>query len=237
MYSYFRRISSLIAVIKATMAVLCVIATKVRSEAWSDCEIVIMGHLFNAFKSRRRSSTTSAFNRRNSSSGCTLKRASFCSKHTAPPSPSSDRTKNISNSELIDAVDLQLMQIKEDLAAFRQQDLRFRERMNSLNGSVSKLISSRLSSYPSECSNLGSLDEVNEDEVFEQTTVKQSKGQRVQLVNSMGTTLTNPPSERYCHVRRATSDPSLLYNLSEEETMETQRHSADQANNLYPQLQ
>jgi len=89
----------------------------------------------------------------------------------------------MSNSELINTVDLQLMQIREDLAAFCQQYIWFRERLDSLNGSVNKLTlsQSNLSSYTSDCSNIGSLDE--NEEFFEQTTVRQSEGQRArQLV-------------------------------------------------------
>ena len=150
----------------------------------------------------------------------------------------------MNNSELVNAVDSQLMQIKEELAAFRQQDTQFRERMDSLSGSVSELTSSRssLSSFtPSECSDLGSLDELasEDEEGFEQQT-PQAVGQRVLALTR--DKLYNRPPVRCFHLRQS-SDPSSLHShieLPEEETkaMETQRcstYSADQAVNLYPQ--
>ena len=71
------------------------------------------------------------------------------------------------------------MQIREKLAAFREQDTEFRERMGSLSDSVSELTSSRssLSSFtPSEHSDLGSVDEASKkEEEFEQQTVDCAK--------------------------------------------------------------
>ena len=199
-----------------------------------------MENLFSAFMSRR----SSCNNRYNSSSGDIsdpLKKEKRRTSFGSRSGTSSDRT---SNSDLISAVDAQLMQIKEKLAAFRDQDTQFRERMDSLNDSVSELTSSRssLSSFtPSECSDLDSLDEVyEEEEEFEhQIAAGQSKG--LKLATKGGR---NRPRVR-CHqpMRRATSYPSSLYGHieapceEEEEAMETQRHStysADQAINLYP---
>ena len=147
----------------------------------------------------------------------------------------------MSSSELINVVDAQLMQIREKLAAFRQQDTQFRERMNSLNGSVSELASqSSISSFtPSECSDLGSLDEVSEEEEeFEQ---QQTVEQRALLTDDRDYGFNRPPV-RCFHIRQS-SDLSLMYShmeLPEEEAeaIETaQRHTgtADQAINLYPQ--
>jgi len=161
-----------------------------------------------------------------------LKRAaSFGSRHSLP-SPS--------NSELISVVDAHLKQIKEKLAAFREQDTQFKERMDSLSDSVSELTSSRssISSFtPSECgdSAAGSLDETSELELEDPLEANQGVGQ-LRAFTKSGRNCFN-------HMRRATSDPSSLYNhveLPEEEleAMETQRHStysADQAVNLYPQ--
>ena len=159
-----------------------------------------------------------------------LKRAaSFCGRHLLSSAGSS-----ASNSELINIVDAQLMQIKEKLAAFREQDTQFRERMNSLSDSVSELSSSRssLSSFtPSDCSDLGSLDEAQRTELpeeensLEEQTVPFFKGSR----------------DLFNYIRRATSDPSSLYShkeLPEEEAMETERPhstSTDQAVIVYPQ--
>jgi len=140
------------------------------------------------------------------------------------------------------------MQIKEKLAEFRDQDTQFRERMDSLNESVSEITSSRssLSSLtPSECSDLVSLDEVHEEEeeFQRQIAAEQSKGlQRTKLVKC-GRNHFNRPRVRSHYMRRATSYPNSLYGHlelpeEEEETMEVQRHStysADQAINLYPQ--
>ena len=144
----------------------------------------------------------------------------------------------MNNSELVNVVDEQLMQIREKLASFRQQDTQFRERMDSLSGSVSELTSSRssLSSFtPSEYSDLGSLDEASEgEEEFQPQTVGRLKASVTDHFNGLPV--------RCFHMRQS-SDPSSLHSyieLSEEETeaMETQRHStysADQAINLYPQ--
>jgi len=142
-------------------------------------------------------------------------------------------------------MDAQLMQIKEKLAAFRDQDTQFRERMDSLNDSVSELTSSLSSLAPSECSDLGSLDEVyeEEEEKLEQQTAGQRKGQRALVKGNRRNYFKRPPTVRCHYMRRATSDPSLLYSHielpeEEEEAMEMQRHStysADQAINLYPQ--
>ena len=62
-------------------------------------------------------------------------------------------------------MDEQLLQIRKKIAAFRQQDTQFRERMDSLNESVSELVSrSSINSSLSECSDLDSLDEASEAE-------------------------------------------------------------------------
>ena len=192
-----------------------------------------MDHLFNALMARR---GNSGDNRRPNSS-CSdipdlyiskkraLKRASFSSRHS-PPSPNSDRAKSMSNSELVNDVDEQLIQIRKKLAAFREQDTQFRERMNSLTGSVSELTLSRssLSSFtPSECSDLGSLDEVSEDEESEQQTV----GQGVFVSDKF-----NQPPARNFHMRQL-SDPLHSHaELPEKEAeeLETQRHSTNSAN-------
>ena len=192
-----------------------------------------MDHLFNVFVSRNSVST------RHSSCGAgdkpkkrvTLKRALSGNDH-------SNFTKNMNNSELVDSVDEQLMQIREKLAKFREQDTQLRERMNSLSDSVSELASqSSLSSFtPSECSNLGSLDEV-------QSCTGEDEGEENGYKHQLRTLVTNGnrPPVRSFHMRRTTSDPSSMYRhveLPEEEEMETQRYStysADQTFNLYPQ--
>ena len=226
-----------------------------------------MDHLFNAFVTRR----TSTDQRQNYSCGDipdlyipkkkTLKRASSGSRHSPPsPSPlsnsmSMDRVKSKSNSELVNVVDAQLMQIREKLAAFREQDTQFRERMDSLSNSVSELTSrssrSSLSSFtPSECSDLGSLDEASEEEEeFEQQTVGQKAFSEepprllrlpTVRVTGRGYLHRRPAAVRCFHTRQA-SDPSSMQShieLPEEEAIETQRYStysADQAINLYPQ--
>ena len=212
-----------------------------------------MDHLFSAFVSRRTSSDNRQSLGQSSSCGdirphpvyiSLLKRASFGNRHL-PSSVTSDSTRN---SELISVVDAQLMQIRAKLASFREQDTQFRERMDSLNDSVSELASrSSLSSFtPSECSDLGSLDEASqEEEEFEQTVGRQSEGYlRASVIGSrhhFNRPENRPLSARCFHIRRATSDPSSMQShieLPEEEAMETQRHStysADQSTNLYPQ--
>ena len=206
-----------------------------------------MDHLFNAFMSRRAS--TSTINRQNSSCDDIpnlhakrrmLRKTSFDSRQLLP-SPS--------NSELINVVDEQLMQIREKLAAFRQQDTQFRERIDSLNDSVNELASrSSISSSPSECSDLDSLDEVSEEEEeFEQQTVGQKAFSdepprllRIPTVKIASSSQCSRPPVGCFHMRQS-SDPSSLHShieLPKEEEMETRRHStysADQAINLYPQ--
>ena len=213
-----------------------------------------MDHLFNAFMSRRASTTIS---RQNSSCDGIpdlyitkkrmLKRASFGSRQS-PISPCSDRAKIMSNSELVDAVDEQLMQIREKIAAFREQDTQFRERMNSLNGSVSELASrSSISSSPSECSDLGSLEFSEEEELFKQQIVGEKalsdarapRLLRIPTVKVASSSQFNQPPVGCFHMRQS-SDPSSLYShieLPKEEAAEVRRHStysADQAINLYP---
>ena len=203
-----------------------------------------MDHLFNAFMSRRAS--TSTINRHSCNDipdlyakRRMLKRTSFGSRQLLP---------STSNSELVNVVDEQLMQIREKLAAFRQQDTQFKERMDSLNDSVSELASrSSISSSPSECSDLDSLDEVSEEEEFEQQTVGQKafsdEPPRLLCIPTVKVTSSsqfNRPPVGCFHMRHS-SDPSSLHShieLPKEEEMETRRHStysADQAINLYPQ--
>jgi len=199
-----------------------------------------MENLFSAFVSRRYSNDS-----QNSRSDDTDQPCTILKKRTWHRRPSFGRRSSTNSDpiKLISIVDAQLMQIKEKLAAFRDQDTQFRERMDSLNDSVSQLTSSQSSFTPSECSDLGSLDEVyeEEEEELKQQTAGQSKGKRA-LVKGNRNHFNQPPAVRCHYMRRATSDPSLLYSHielpEEDETMEIQRHStysADQAINLYPQ--
>jgi len=179
------------------------------------------------------------------------------SSRYSPPSPSPltnahsmDRAKSKSNSELVNDVDYQLAQIREKLAMMREQDLQFRERMDSLSTSVSEIASrSSLSSFtPSECSDLGSLDEASEEEEYEeeqtigQRTFSNERLLRIPTIRVTGRPHFNRPPIKCVHMRQS-SDPSSMYShpeLPEEnaEAFETQRHStysADQAMCLYPQ--
>ena len=63
------------------------------------------------------------------------------SVETFAPSISMDRVKSKSSSELADAVDIQLAQIREKLAVLRKQDTDFHERMDSLANSIGELTS------------------------------------------------------------------------------------------------
>ena len=161
---------------------------------------------------------------------------------------SMDRAKSRSNDELVNDVDCQLTQIREKLAMMREQDLQFRDRMDSLSSSVSELASrSSLSSFTSsECSDLGSLDEVSEEEECEE---EQTIGQRTfsnERLLRIPTIRGRPQFSRLpikCIHTRQSSDPSSMYShpeLPEEnaEATNSQRHStysADQAMCLYPQ--
>ena len=161
---------------------------------------------------------------------------------------SMDRAKSRSNDELVSDVDCQLTQIREKLAMMREQDVQFRDRMDSLSSSVSELASrSSLSSFTSsECSDLGSLDEVSEEEEYEEElTIGQRTFSSERLVR-IPTIRGRPQFSRLpikCIHTRQSSDPSPMYShpeLPEEnsEAANTQRHStysADQAMCLYPQ--
>jgi len=194
-----------------------------------------MDHLFNALVSRR-TSAPCAINEQDSS--CTmkkmLKRASFaiCSRSCA---------KN--NAELANVMDEQLMQIRERLAEFREQDSHFRERIDSLSGSVSEL-SSRSSFTPSECSDLGSMDEFSKEEEENEHSLCQKASSsnfsglsRIPTVRVTGAGNSNNTPVKCFHMRQS-SDPSSLYNviqLPKEEVMETRRHSSYSADRVYPQ--
>lgn len=161
---------------------------------------------------------------------------------------SMDRAKSRSNDELVDDVDYQLAQIREKLALMREQDFQFRERIDSLSTSVSELASrSSLSSFTSsECSDLGSLDEVSEEEECEEElTIGQRKFSNERLLR-IPTIRGRPQFTRLpvkCTHTRQSSDPSSMYShpeLPEENAAanEIQRHStysADPAMCLYPQ--
>jgi len=127
-----------------------------------------MDHLVNVFMTRRASAPSMFCDRDIPDQVCGKKKkraslGSLISSRLSPPIPSSDHAKG--SSELLSVMDEQLMQIRKKLAAFRKQDTQFRERMDSLNESVSELVSrSSINSSISECSDLDSLDEVSEDE-------------------------------------------------------------------------
>ena len=223
----------------------------------------MMDGLFSTFAFRRNSTSVKPFsscddlpNLYTTDNVQTKKRKN--SKSTSrylPPSQSPltsahlmDRVESRSNEELVDNVDHQLTQIREKLAMMREQDLRFRERMDSLSSSVSELASrSSLSSFTSsECSDLGSLDEVSEGEECEEQTIGQRKFSNERLLRFPTIRVSGRPHFNRLPVKcahtRQSSDPSSMYShpeLPEENTAkEAQRHStysADQAMCLYPQ--
>ena len=216
-----------------------------------------MDHLFSAFMSKRASSDS----RQYSSCGdipdlYTKKKrpqkgALFSDNR--PTSPSSDRhvAKCMSNSELVNIVDAQLIQIRERLATLREQDIEFRERMDLLSDSVSELASqSSLSSFSlSDCSDLDWLDEASEEkeESEQQTAGPRTLSNEPQLLCIPTVRVTNygdhfnQPLEICFHMRRAISDPTSIHKRHVEllkEELATQSHcgySADQTINLYPQ--
>lgn len=89
---------------------------------------------FDSSKQPRKISNGTAYRRRFSQS-------KSHSVETFAPSISMDRVKSKSSSELADAVDIQLAQIREKLAMLRKQDTDFHERMDSLANSIGKLTS------------------------------------------------------------------------------------------------
>ena len=138
-------------------------------------------------------------------------------------------------------MDAQLMQIKEKLAAFREQDIEFRERIDSLNDSVSELASrSSLSSFtPSECSDLDSLEEASDKEFEQQTARVCIPTVQIIVTGCRDLNHFNHPLVRGFQMRRAISDPNSIMmheHLVEKEVevMETRRHSSYSANH-YPQ--
>jgi len=205
-----------------------------------------MDHLFYAFMSRRVSTPSFCDDmpglykkkriQKRASLGCLIS-SRLC--------PSSDHAKGIS--ELENVMDEQLMQIREKIAAFRQQDAQLRERLNSLSDSVNKLTSrSSVSSSPSECSDLDSLDEVSEAEELEesekQTTVFTDNSLLIPITTEVSSSSHFNRAPVRCFHTRQSSDPSSLHSCVElpgEEVIETRtRHSTystDQAINLYAQ--
>ena len=169
--------------------------------------------------------------------------------------PPSDRAKSTSNSELVNVVDEQLMEIREKLAAFRDQDTQFRERINLLSNSVGELVSARssLDSFtPSEYSDLDSLDEASkEKEEFQQQTLGQRtfSDEPPELLRCIPTVRVigcrdhfNQPFAGCFQMRRATSDPISIHSQIAENagtTETTQMRSTYSAEaihrHLYPQ--
>ena len=232
-----------------------------------------MDTILSTFTFRRNSTTVKPFSSCNdlpdlyTANNVSKKRKNSKSSRYSPPSPSPltnvqsmDHAKSRSNDQLVDNVDNQLTQIRERLALMREQDSEFRERMDSLSTSVSELASrsslssftsrSSLSSFTSsECSDLGSLDEVSEEEeeCEEEQTIGQRKFSnerllRIPTIRVSGRPHFNRLPVKCVHMRQS-SDPSSMYShpeLPEENAAatETQRHStysADQAMCLYPQ--
>jgi len=138
-------------------------------------------------------------------------------------------------------VDAQLMQIKEKLAAFREQDTEFRERIDSLNDSVSELASrSSLSSFTSsECSDLDSLEEASMKEFEQQGAKVCIPTVQITVTGCRDLDHFNHPLVRCFQMRRAISDPNsiMMYEHQvekEAEVMETRRHSSYLSDH-YPQ--
>jgi len=136
------------------------------------------------------------------------------------------------------------MQIRENLAAFHNQDVQFRERMDLLSDSVSELASqSSLSSFTSsECSDLNSLGGASNSEgvEFDQQNLEQTNESRplptLRITECMDNFDQLPV--RYFNIRRAISDPSSVHIQLPEEAMEAQRHQTHLTDNFvngYPQ--
>ena len=89
------------------------------------------------------------------------------SSGSVPTVESLDRNKSKSSSELVNDFDNQLAEIRSKLAMFREQDLKFHERMDSLSHSIGELASvsrSSLNSFtPSEISASSDLMLSNEE--------------------------------------------------------------------------
>ena len=203
-----------------------------------------MEHLFNAFVSRRtstvsrRSSCDNAPDLYTSKNKMVKRRISFGSRQT-PSSPS------LSNTELVNIMDEQLLQIREKLAEFREQDNYIRERMDSLSDSVSELSSRRsslsLSSTSSECSDLDWLDEISEEEESDSENVGQealSSEPRIPTVKSAARNhFRRQPV--ICFRKRRSSYPSSplrsSIELSEAASPAVRRHSTPAYPHMYPQ--
>ena len=127
---------------------------------------------------------------------------------------SMDRTKSRSSNELANDFDCQLAEIKEKLAKFREQDVEFHERMDSLNHSIGELASRTSSFTPSEVSAISDLsnDEDNseeEDDDFIENEIEAiSKSFSSDLLNSIPAIKVTCDKKKLFR-RRQSSDPAI----------------------------
>jgi len=149
---------------------------------------------------------------------------------------SMNRTISRSSDELATDFDCQLAEIREKLAMFREQDIKFRKRMDSLGNSISELASrSSLNSLtPSETSTASNCDDLmifkdntNEESYYkeEQTSIMSSFSSEV--LNCIPTIeITNECYKRGLE-RRRSSDPTMheAARLLKSSMAEPQRHS------------
>ena len=125
---------------------------------------------------------------------------------------SMDRDKSVSSEDIIGNVDWRLFQIKKDLATFRQQDIKFRERMGSLSNSIDDIASSS-SLTASEISTTSDLVMSNNEDTCEdyfkddKTLENEIKGISLSFSSEV---LNHIPSIAVkCYKTRQGSDPAL----------------------------
>ena len=102
-------------------------------------------------------------------------------KFLRPKSPllHSSKSKSRTSSHALDDLDRQLVQIKQKLSIFREQDMEFRERLDSLSYSIDEL-----ASRSSIASNLSEVS-IDSDLVFEQNDDANSENEELDYENDL----------------------------------------------------
>lgn len=143
---------------------------------------------------------------------------------------SMDRTMSKSSNELVNDFDCQLAEIREKLAMFREQDMKFRERIDSLSNSIGELASrsSLTPSEPSIGSDCGDLMLFNDDDEEQNYKEEQTVDNRItasfssEVLNCIPTIKVTSYKRRL--ERRRSSDPTA-HEAVKLLMAEPQRHS------------
>ena len=119
--------------------------------------------------------------------------------------------KNASSSDIASNIDCRLIQIKKQLAMFRQQDTDFRERMDSLSNSIEDLTPSTCSlTSQSEVSDImTSTDYASEEQHYKDDQTIENEIKNVSLSFSSEVLNRIPSIAVTCYKTRHASDPEL----------------------------